>query len=83
MSRTESNLWFGATVINNLRRKIVAKETVRIILTEAKTIGGKDRKQGYVLLEGKCLGKITAESLDKAIKLNQVKVVAMKDEEAS
>ena len=65
----------------------MAKETVKIILTESKAINGKIRKAGIILMKGFCGKNITVKSLDKAIQLNQVKVEAIGevevDEEAS
>ena len=62
----------------------MAKETVKIILTESKAINGKVRKAGIILMEGVCARGITADSLNKAIQLKQARVVAVtKDEGAS
>lgn len=58
----------------------MSKETVRIILTESKTINGKLRKLEYILLEGICAKGITATNINKAIQLNQVMVQTIKEE---
>jgi len=60
----------------------MAKETVKIILTESKAINGKLRKPEYTLLEGICAKGITADNINKVIQLGHAKALSVvKDEE--
>ena len=54
------------------------KESIRIVLTEQKDIGGIIRNPGYVLLEGVCPKMLTADEIGKSIQLGQVKVEVVK-----
>jgi len=52
----------------------MSEKVIRIILTEPKSINGKIRNPGYVLLEGISSKKVVAADINKAIQLGQVKV---------
>jgi len=57
----------------------MGKESIRIVLTEQKDIGGIVRNPGYVLLEGVCPEKMTVDDVGESIRLGQVKVVKSKN----
>lgn len=59
------------------------KESIRIVLTEQKDIGGIVRNPGYVLLEGVCPEKMTASDIGRSIQLGQVKVEVVKSKNDS
>lgn len=61
----------------------MGKEKIRIVLAKEETIAGIQRHPGYVLLEGVCPEGITKDCIDKAIQLNQVKVLAKDTQEES
>jgi len=56
----------------------MGKESIRIILTEQKDIGGIVRNPGYVLLEGVSPENLAANDLGESIRLGQVKVEVVK-----
>jgi len=58
----------------------MGKESIRIVLTEQKDIGGIVRNPGYVLLEGVCPEKMTVDDVGESIRLGQVKVVKSKND---
>ncbi len=57
------------------------KESIRIILAQAKNIGGIIRNPGYVLLEGVCPQNLAADEVGESIRLGQVKVEVVKPNE--
>jgi hypothetical protein len=59
------------------------KESIRIVLAQAKNIGGIIRNPGYVLLEGIALRNLAADELEESIRLGQVKVEVVKPNEES
>jgi len=56
----------------------MGKESIRIILTEQRDIGGIVRDPGYVLLEGMCPQNLAANDVGESILLGQVKVEVIK-----
>jgi len=58
----------------------MGNESIRIVLTEQKDIGGIVRNPGYVLLEGVCPEKMTVDDVGESIRLGQVKVVKSKND---
>jgi hypothetical protein len=61
----------------------MGKESIRIILTEQKDIGGIIRNPGYVLLEGVSPENLAANDVDESIRLGQVKVEVVKSKNDS
>ena len=59
------------------------KESIRIVLAQAKNIGGIIRNPGYVLLEGIALKNLTADEIGESIRLGQVKVEVVKTKKKS
>jgi len=56
----------------------MGKESIRIILTERRDIGGILRNPGYVLLEGVSPENLAANDVGESIRLGQVKVEVVK-----
>ena len=56
----------------------MGKESIRIVLTEQKNIGGIVRNPGYVLLEGVCPQMLTADEIGESIRLGQINVEVIK-----
>jgi hypothetical protein len=52
----------------------MGKESIRIVLSEQREIGGIIRNPGYVLLEGVSPENLAANDLGESIRLGQVKV---------
>lgn len=58
----------------------MGNESIRIVLTEQKDIGGIVRNPGYVLLEGVCPQMLTVDDVGESIRLGHVKVVKSKND---
>ena len=56
----------------------MGKESIRIVLTEQRDIGGIVRNPGFVLLEGVSPENLAANDLGESIRLGQVKVEVVK-----
>lgn len=54
----------------------MAKQIVKILLTEKKTIGGEIRDPRFVLMQGPCNENVTWKDVSKAIQRGQVEVVS-------
>ena len=61
----------------------MGKESIRIVLTEQKDIGGIVRNPGYVLLQGVCPQMLAADDVGESIRLGQVKVEVVKSKNDS
>jgi hypothetical protein len=51
----------------------------RLILNESKVIRGVEYKNGAVVAEVQCVGKITVDDLNRGLQLNQLSILGDKE----
>ncbi len=52
----------------------------KLVLTTEKTIAGKICKPGTLIAEIQCVGKFTIDDVNRAMQLNQIGVVAVRQD---